>query len=86
MAPDFISRLISEEVAEGGCLKWSVQVTGDPTPKIVWLRDGQEIPNCEEVQLLDVSDSERSNQKSKTCLKFKAIDVPFFSNKNELVL
>lgn len=53
VAPDFVKRLISEEVVEGDQLKWTVQVTGDPVPKVTWLRDGQEIPNCEEVQLLD---------------------------------
>ncbi|VDL87268.1 unnamed protein product, partial [Nippostrongylus brasiliensis] len=53
IAPDFIQRLISEEVTEGEQLKWTVKVTGDPMPKVTWLRDGIEIPNCEEVRLLD---------------------------------
>ncbi|VDN05777.1 unnamed protein product [Thelazia callipaeda] len=53
IAPDFIRRLISEEVEEGDELKWSVHVTGDPVPKITWLRDGVIIPNCNEVQLID---------------------------------
>uniref|UniRef100_A0A158R5E4 PH domain-containing protein n=1 Tax=Syphacia muris TaxID=451379 RepID=A0A158R5E4_9BILA len=60
VAPDFIRRLISEEVVEGEQLKWSVKVTGDPAPKVVWLRDGQEIPNCEEVQLINEGDGVHS--------------------------
>lgn len=47
-------RLISEEVAEGERLKWTVQITGDPVPNVTWLRDGQVIPNCDEVRLIDV--------------------------------
>lgn len=54
IAPDFVRRLISEEIAEGERLKWTVQVTGDPVPKVTWLRDSQVIPNCEEVRLIDV--------------------------------
>uniref|UniRef100_A0A1I7WYU6 Ig-like domain-containing protein n=1 Tax=Heterorhabditis bacteriophora TaxID=37862 RepID=A0A1I7WYU6_HETBA len=54
IAPDFIQRLISEEVVEGNQLKWTVKVTGDPKPKITWLRDGIEIPNCEEVRLVNL--------------------------------
>ncbi|VDO19075.1 unnamed protein product [Heligmosomoides polygyrus] len=53
VAPDFIRRLISEEVIEGEQLKWTVRVTGDPLPKVTWLRDGIEIPNCEEVRIVD---------------------------------
>ncbi|CAI4225106.1 unnamed protein product [Auanema sp. JU1783] len=53
IAPDFIQRLISEEVVEGQQLKWTVRVTGDPKPKIIWMRDGVEIPNCDEVRLVD---------------------------------
>lgn len=48
-------RLISEEVAEGDELKWTVQVTGDPTPRISWMRNGLVIPHCNEVRLIDVS-------------------------------
>lgn len=50
-----MQRLISEEVVEGDRLKWTVHVTGDPVPKVTWLRDGQAIPNCDEVRLVDVS-------------------------------
>ena len=39
---------------EGQQLKWTVKVTGDPFPKVTWLRDGMEIPNCDEVRLVDV--------------------------------
>ncbi|XGW04508.1 hypothetical protein V3C99_015582 [Haemonchus contortus] len=53
IAPDFIQRLISEEVVEGERLKWTVRVTGDPQPKVTWMRDGIEIPDCEEVRILD---------------------------------
>ncbi|VDK38497.1 unnamed protein product, partial [Anisakis simplex] len=53
IAPDFVRRLISEEVVESDRLKWTVQVTGDPAPKVTWLRDGQVIPNCEEVRLTE---------------------------------
>ncbi|VDN51543.1 unnamed protein product [Dracunculus medinensis] len=53
VAPDFVRRLISEEVAEGERLKWTVQITGDPVPNVTWLRDGQVIPNCDEVRLID---------------------------------
>ncbi|VDN27951.1 unnamed protein product [Gongylonema pulchrum] len=53
VAPDFVRRLISEEVAESETLKWTVQVTGDPVPKVTWLRDGQIIPNCDEIRLID---------------------------------
>uniref|UniRef100_A0A915ETQ8 Ig-like domain-containing protein n=1 Tax=Ditylenchus dipsaci TaxID=166011 RepID=A0A915ETQ8_9BILA len=52
IAPDFTKRLISEEVMEGDTLKWSVQINGDPEPNVTWLRDGQLIPNCEEVKLI----------------------------------
>ncbi|GMS80146.1 hypothetical protein PENTCL1PPCAC_2321, partial [Pristionchus entomophagus] len=53
VAPDFISRLISEEIREGERLKWTVRVTGDPLPSVVWLRDGIIIPNCDEVKIMD---------------------------------
>ncbi|KHN76379.1 Muscle M-line assembly protein unc-89 [Toxocara canis] len=53
IAPDFVRRLISEEVVEGDRLTWTVQVTGDPVPKVTWLRDAQVIPNCDEVRLTD---------------------------------
>ncbi|KHJ96582.1 immunoglobulin I-set domain protein, partial [Oesophagostomum dentatum] len=53
VAPDFVQRLISEELVEGDQLKWTVKVTGDPLPKVTWLRDGIEIPDCEEVRLVD---------------------------------
>uniref|UniRef100_A0A914BWB4 Ig-like domain-containing protein n=1 Tax=Acrobeloides nanus TaxID=290746 RepID=A0A914BWB4_9BILA len=53
IAPDFVKRLISEEVMEGERLKWTVRVTGDPPPKVTWLRDGQVIPDCEEVRLVN---------------------------------
>ncbi|PAV58522.1 hypothetical protein WR25_25180 isoform C [Diploscapter pachys] len=33
-APDFIQRLISEEIEEGAQLKWTVRVTGDPEPTV----------------------------------------------------
>ncbi|KAI1715015.1 immunoglobulin i-set domain-containing protein [Ditylenchus destructor] len=56
IAPDFIKRLISEEVMEGERLKWSVKVSGDPEPSVTWLRDGQLIPNCEEVKLIGEGD------------------------------
>lgn len=48
-------RLISEEVAEGDELRWTVQVTGDPTPRISWMRNGLVVPHCDEVRLIDVS-------------------------------
>jgi hypothetical protein len=64
-APDFVQRLISEELGEGELLKWTVRVTGEPEPKVTifveisnrvfqvtWLRNGQTIPNCEEVRLI----------------------------------
>lgn len=53
VAPDFVQRLISEEVAEGDKLKWTVQVTGDPVPAITWMRNGLVIPHCDEVRLID---------------------------------
>ncbi|CAG9536090.1 unnamed protein product [Cercopithifilaria johnstoni] len=53
VAPDFVRRLISEEVAEGDELKWTVQVTGDPMPRISWMRNGLVIPHCDEVRLID---------------------------------
>uniref|UniRef100_A0A158PAL3 Ig-like domain-containing protein n=1 Tax=Angiostrongylus cantonensis TaxID=6313 RepID=A0A158PAL3_ANGCA len=53
IAPDFIQRLISKEVVEGNELKWTVRVTGDPKPRVTWLRDGVEIPDCEEVKIID---------------------------------
>ncbi|VDO24419.1 unnamed protein product [Onchocerca flexuosa] len=53
VAPDFVRRLISEEVAEGEQLKWTVQVTGDPIPTITWMRNGMVIPHCDEVRLID---------------------------------
>ncbi|KAI6200221.1 Muscle M-line assembly protein unc-89 [Aphelenchoides besseyi] len=52
-APDFAQRLISEEVAVGDTLQWSVKVTGAPEPEVHWMRNGQKIPNCEEVQLIN---------------------------------
>lgn len=55
MAPDFVRRLVSEEVVEGEELRWSVQVTGDPAPAITWFRNGLVIPDCSEVRLIDVS-------------------------------
>ncbi|CAJ0582896.1 unnamed protein product, partial [Mesorhabditis spiculigera] len=56
IAPDFIQRLISEEVVEGEQLKWTVRVTGDPEPKVTWLRDGVVIPDCEEVRIIEEGD------------------------------
>ncbi|CAJ0938829.1 unnamed protein product, partial [Mesorhabditis belari] len=56
IAPDFIQRLISEEVVEGEQLKWTVRVTGDPQPKVTWLRDGVVIPDCEEVRIVEEGD------------------------------
>ncbi|CAD5226009.1 unnamed protein product [Bursaphelenchus okinawaensis] len=53
IAPDFIQRLISEEVAERDMLRWTVEITGDPEPQVIWLRNGDPIPNCPEVQLLN---------------------------------
>ncbi|EFO25223.1 hypothetical protein LOAG_03263 [Loa loa] len=53
VAPDFVRRLISEEIAEGDELKWTVQVTGDPVPSITWMRNGLVIPHCDEVRLTD---------------------------------
>lgn len=35
-------------------MKWTVRVTGDPMPKVIWMRDGFEIPDCEEVRIVDV--------------------------------
>ncbi|CAI5451883.1 unnamed protein product [Caenorhabditis angaria] len=60
IAPDFIQRLISEEVEEGVQLKWTVRVTGDPMPKVTWLRDGYEIPDCDEVRIVDHGDGYHS--------------------------
>lgn len=60
IAPDFIQRLISEEIEEGSQLKWTVRVTGDPMPKVVWMRDGYEIPDCEEVRIVDHGDGYHS--------------------------
>ncbi|CAI2353812.1 unnamed protein product [Caenorhabditis sp. 36 PRJEB53466] len=60
VAPDFIQRLISEEVEEGSQLKWTVRVTGDPLPKVIWMRDGYEIPDCEEVRIVDHGDGYHS--------------------------
>ncbi|UMM36442.1 hypothetical protein L5515_008606 [Caenorhabditis briggsae] len=60
IAPDFIQRLISEEVEEGRQLKWTVRVTGDPMPKVIWMRDGYEIPDCEEVRIVDHGDGYHS--------------------------
>lgn len=51
-APDFVQRLISEELSEGEELKWTVRVSGEPDPKITWLRNGHPIPNCDEVRLV----------------------------------
>ncbi|KAI6225469.1 Muscle M-line assembly protein unc-89 [Aphelenchoides fujianensis] len=52
-APDFVQRLISEEVAEGEGLRWTVRLTGDPEPTVTWLRNGVKIPHCDEVRLLN---------------------------------
>ncbi|EPB67517.1 immunoglobulin I-set domain protein [Ancylostoma ceylanicum] len=60
VAPDFIQRLISEEMVEGDQLKWTVRVTGDPLPRVTWLRDGIEIPDCEEVRIIDEGDGVHS--------------------------
>lgn len=54
LAPDFTKRLISEEAAEGERLQWTVKIVGEPEPKVTWLRDGQIIPNCDEVKLIRV--------------------------------
>ncbi|KAI6213933.1 hypothetical protein M3Y94_00209900 [Aphelenchoides besseyi] len=52
-APDFAQRLISEEVAVGDRLQWSVKVTGTPEAEVQWMRNGQKIPNCDDVQLIN---------------------------------
>ncbi|KAL3080441.1 hypothetical protein niasHT_038878 [Heterodera trifolii] len=43
IAPDFVQRLVSEEVEEGMPLKWTVQISGDPPPTVKWLLDGHQI-------------------------------------------
>jgi hypothetical protein len=35
-----------------------MQVTGDPTPTVRWLRNGQPVPNCPEVKLIEVGNCE----------------------------
>jgi hypothetical protein len=47
MAPDFVERLVSEEVEEGSFLKWTVRASGEPEPTVCWLRDGQLILEVE---------------------------------------
>lgn len=51
MAPDFVERLISEEIEEGNSLRWTIQVSGEPEPTITWLRDGQPILGVQGVSL-----------------------------------
>uniref|UniRef100_A0A914RBS0 Ig-like domain-containing protein n=1 Tax=Panagrolaimus davidi TaxID=227884 RepID=A0A914RBS0_9BILA len=60
VAPDFVKRLISEEVMEGDRLHWTIKVSGDPLPTVTWLRDGQVIPHCDEVQIIDEGNGNHS--------------------------
>ncbi len=36
-------------------MRWEVRIVGDPMPTVTWLRNGVAVPNCPDVQLLDVS-------------------------------
>ena len=40
IAPDFVERLVSQEVEIGSSLKWTVRASGDPEPLVKWFRDG----------------------------------------------
>jgi hypothetical protein len=54
MAPDFVERLVSEEVEEGAPLKWTVRVSGEPEPTVIWLRDGQTFVEVDGVRMVKV--------------------------------
>ena len=43
-------------MAEGDSIRWQVKVTGDPAPSVRWLRNGELVPHCAEVQLTEVGD------------------------------
>uniref|UniRef100_A0A915N4V6 Ig-like domain-containing protein n=1 Tax=Meloidogyne javanica TaxID=6303 RepID=A0A915N4V6_MELJA len=40
IAPDFVERLVSQEVEIGSSLFWTVRTSGDPEPLVKWFRDG----------------------------------------------
>uniref|UniRef100_A0A914KYG8 Ig-like domain-containing protein n=1 Tax=Meloidogyne incognita TaxID=6306 RepID=A0A914KYG8_MELIC len=40
IAPDFVERLVSQEVEIGSSLLWTVRTSGDPEPLVKWFRDG----------------------------------------------
>uniref|UniRef100_A0A915IUQ6 Ig-like domain-containing protein n=1 Tax=Romanomermis culicivorax TaxID=13658 RepID=A0A915IUQ6_ROMCU len=56
-APDFVDRLISQEVEEGTPLRWQVKVSGDPTPKVTWHRNDVLVQHCPEVQTVNLGNN-----------------------------
>uniref|UniRef100_A0A1I8BJY4 Ig-like domain-containing protein n=1 Tax=Meloidogyne hapla TaxID=6305 RepID=A0A1I8BJY4_MELHA len=40
IAPDFVERLVSQEVEIDSSLIWTVRTSGDPEPLVKWFRDG----------------------------------------------
>jgi len=78
-APDFSKRLVSEEVAEGERIQWTVEVSGDPPPTVTWLRDGQLVPNCEEVRLFQPDASTQPNLYSMVIARVELADAGQFT-------
>ncbi|XP_022920655.2 obscurin isoform X3 [Onthophagus taurus] len=55
--PEFITRLVPQEVVEGFPVKFEVKASGFPQPKISWVRNGAEIvPDGKHVKLTDLPD------------------------------
>jgi len=42
-APHFVERLSAQTAAEGATVTLSAQVIGDPTPSVLWSKDGHQL-------------------------------------------
>lgn len=54
LAPDFVFRLVSQEVAEGDPLKWTVRTSGEPEPFVSWLKNSEPIETSSRIRLIKV--------------------------------
>lgn len=49
--PSFITKLSDRSIFDGDQLKLSVQIKGDPEPKVEWYKDGRRIQSSDVVDL-----------------------------------
>ncbi|KAM5308886.1 palladin isoform 2-T2 [Glossophaga mutica] len=51
LAPRFVQKLRSQEVAEGSRVYLECRVTGNPTPRVRWFCEGKELHNTPDIQI-----------------------------------